>query len=249
MEDVLEINDLVAEIEGKRILHGVNLKIKKGEIHAIMGPNGSGKSTLARIIMGDPRYRIISGEILLNGKSIKEIPTEERSKLGLFMSFQQPIEISGLKLFNYLRTIYSIHNDSNITFQEFIKYVQEKANLLKIDSSMLSRNLNEGFSGGEKKKVEILQMMIIRPKFGIVDEIDSGLDVDSLELVARSINEINMNDKSGLLLITHYMRILKYVQPNFVHVLMDGKIVKDGDYSLALEIEEKGYEWIREKMN
>ena len=249
MEDVLEINDLLAEIEGKRILHGVNLKIKKGEIHAIMGPNGSGKSTLARIIMGDPRYRIISGEILLNGKSIKEIPTEERSKLGLFMSFQQPIEISGLKLFNYLRTIYSIHNDSNITFQEFIKYVQEKANLLKIDSSMLSRNLNEGFSGGEKKKVEILQMMIIRPKFGIVDEIDSGLDVDSLELVARSINEINVNDKSGLLLITHYMRILKYVQPNFVHVLMDGKIVKDGDYSLALEIEEKGYEWIREKMN
>ncbi|MGC8585557.1 MAG: Fe-S cluster assembly ATPase SufC [Thermoplasmata archaeon] len=249
MEDVLEINDLVAEIEGKRILHGVNLKIKKGEIHAIMGPNGSGKSTLARIIMGDPRYRIISGEILLNGKSIKEIPTEERSKLGLFMSFQQPIEISGLKLFNYLRTIYSIHNDSNITFQEFIKYVQEKANLLKIDSSMLSRNLNEGFSGGEKKKVEILQMMIIRPKFGIVDEIDSGLDVDSLELVARSINEINMNDKSGLLLITHYMRILKYVRPNFVHVLMDGRIVKDGDYSLALEIEEKGYEWIREKMN
>ncbi|MGC8691642.1 MAG: Fe-S cluster assembly ATPase SufC [Thermoplasmata archaeon] len=249
MEDVLEINDLVAEIEGKRILHGVNLKIKKGEIHAIMGPNGSGKSTLARIIMGDPRYRIISGEILLNGKSIKEIPTEERSKLGLFMSFQQPIEISGLKLFNYLRTIYSIHNDSNITFQEFIKYVQEKANLLKIDSSMLSRNLNEGFSGGEKKKVEILQMMIIRPKFGIVDEIDSGLDVDSLELVARSINEINMNNKSGLLLITHYMRILKYVRPNFVHVLMDGRIVKDGDYSLALEIEEKGYEWIREKMN
>ncbi|MGC8646894.1 MAG: Fe-S cluster assembly ATPase SufC [Thermoplasmata archaeon] len=249
MEDVLEINDLIAEIEGKRILHGVNLKIKKGEIHAIMGPNGSGKSTLARIIMGDPRYRIISGEILLNGKSIKEIPTEERSKLGLFMSFQQPIEISGLKLFNYLRTIYSIHNDSNITFQEFIKYVQEKANLLKIDSSMLSRNLNEGFSGGEKKKVEILQMMIIRPKFGIVDEIDSGLDVDSLELVARSINEINMNDKSGLLLITHYMRILKYVRPNFVHVLMDGRIVKDGDYSLALEIEEKGYEWIREKMN
>ncbi|MGC8992384.1 MAG: Fe-S cluster assembly ATPase SufC [Thermoplasmata archaeon] len=249
MEDVLEIKDLVAEIDGKKILDGVNLIIKKGEIHAIMGPNGSGKSTLARIIMGDFRYKITSGDILLNGKSIKELPPEERSKLGIFMSFQQPIEVSGLKLFTYLKTIYSIHNDQNISFQDFIKYIQEKANNLRIDSSILSRNLNEGFSGGERKKIEILQMLLIRPKFSIIDEIDSGLDVDSLELVAKSINDIYKNELIGIILITHYMRILKYVKPSYVHVLMDGKIVKSGDYSLALEIEEKGYEWIREKMN
>ncbi|MGC9122611.1 MAG: Fe-S cluster assembly ATPase SufC [Thermoplasmata archaeon] len=249
MEDVLEIKDLVAEIDGKKILDGVNLIIKKGEIHAIMGPNGSGKSTLARIIMGDFRYKITSGDILLNGKSIKELPPEERSKLGIFMSFQQPIEVSGLKLFTYLKTIYSIHNDQNISFQDFIKYIQEKANDLRIDSSILSRNLNEGFSGGERKKIEILQMLLIRPKFSIIDEIDSGLDVDSLELVAKSINDIYKNELIGIILITHYMRILKYVKPSYVHVLMDGKIVKSGDYSLALEIEEKGYEWIREKMN
>ncbi len=249
MEDVLEIKDLVAEIDGKKILDGVNLIIKKGEIHAIMGPNGSGKSTLARIIMGDFRYKIKSGDITLNGKSIKELPPEERSKLGIFMSFQQPIEVSGLKLFTYLKTIYSIHNNQNISFQDFIKYIQEKANNLKIDSSMLSRNLNEGFSGGERKKIEILQMLLIKPKFSIIDEIDSGLDVDSLELVAKSINDIYKNESIGIILITHYMRILKYVKPSYVHVLMDGKIVKSGDYSLALEIEEKGYEWIREKMN
>ncbi|MGC8609849.1 MAG: Fe-S cluster assembly ATPase SufC [Thermoplasmata archaeon] len=249
MEDVLEIKDLVAEIDGKKILDGVNLIIKKGEIHAIMGPNGSGKSTLARIIMGDFRYKITSGDILLNGKSIKELPPEERSKLGIFMSFQQPIEVSGLKLFTYLKTIYSIHNDQNISFQDFIKYIQEKANNLRIDSSILSRNLNEGFSGGERKKIEILQMLLVRPKFSIIDEIDSGLDVDSLELVAKSINDIYKNELIGIILITHYMRILKYVKPSYVHVLMDGKIVKSGDYSLALEIEEKGYEWIREKMN
>ncbi|MDP8011289.1 MAG: Fe-S cluster assembly ATPase SufC [Thermoplasmata archaeon] len=249
MSDVLEIVDLHAEIEGKEILKGINLRLEKGELHALMGPNGSGKSTLAHVIMGDKRYKITKGAIFFNGLDITNLNTDERSKLGLFLTFQNPIELSGVKLFTFLRTAYSVHfpND-NKTFQEFITFVQSKAKLLNMDTSLLSRNVNEGFSGGEKKKSEILQMALLKPKFAIVDEIDSGLDVDALEAVAKSLKEtIYTEPKMGSLLITHYMRILKYLSPDKVHVLMNGKIVMSGDYGLALKIEEKGYEWIKEK--
>ncbi len=248
MSDVLEIKDLHAQIEGKEILKGINLRIEKGELHALMGPNGSGKSTLAHIIMGNKKYKITEGSIFFNGQDIKNLSTNERSKLGLFLTFQNPIELSGVKLFTFLRTAYNVHfpND-NKTFQEFITFVQSKAKLLNMDTSLLSRNVNEGFSGGEKKKSEILQMALLKPKIAIVDEIDSGLDVDALEAVSKSLKEtIYSETKMGSLLITHYMRILKYLSPDMVHVLMDGKIVMSGDYSLALKIEEKGYEWIKE---
>ncbi|MGC8564998.1 MAG: Fe-S cluster assembly ATPase SufC [Thermoplasmata archaeon] len=249
MADVLEIKNLHVEIEGKEILKGVNLKIEKGKLHALMGPNGSGKSTLAHVIMGDKRYKITEGTVLFNDIDITSLGTDERSKLGLFLTFQNPVELSGVKLFTFLRSAYTVHYpDDKKTFQEFITFVQSKAKLLNMDTSLLSRNVNEGFSGGEKKKAEILQMALLKPKIAIVDEIDSGLDVDALEAVAKSLKEtIYSEPKMGSLLITHYMRILKYLSPDNVHVMMDGKIVLSGDYSLALKIEEKGYEWIKEK--
>ena len=249
MVDVLEIKNLHVEIEGKEILKGVNLKIEKGKLHALMGPNGSGKSTLAHVIMGDKRYKITEGTVLFNDIDITSLGTDERSKLGLFLTFQNPVELSGVKLFTFLRSAYTVHYpDDKKTFQEFITFVQSKAKLLNMDTSLLSRNVNEGFSGGEKKKAEILQMALLKPKIAIVDEIDSGLDVDALEAVAKSLKEtIYSEPKMGSLLITHYMRILKYLSPDNVHVMMDGKIVLSGDYSLALKIEEKGYEWIKEK--
>jgi len=249
MADVLEIKNLHAEIEGKEILKGISLKIEKGKLHALMGPNGSGKSTLAHVIMGDKRYKITEGEVLFNDIDITSLGTDERSKLGLFLTFQNPVELSGVKLFTFLRSAYTVHYpDDKKTFQEFITFVQSKAKLLNMDTSLLSRNVNEGFSGGEKKKAEILQMALLKPKISIVDEIDSGLDVDALEAVAKSLKEtIYSEPKMGSLLITHYMRILKYLSPDNVHVMMGGKIVLSGDYSLALKIEEKGYEWIKEK--
>jgi len=249
MADVLEIKNLHAEIEGKEILKGISLKIEKGKLHALMGPNGSGKSTLAHVIMGDKRYKITEGEVIFNDIDITSLGTDERSKLGLFLTFQNPVELSGVKLFTFLRSAYTVHYpDDKKTFQEFITFVQSKAKLLNMDTSLLSRNVNEGFSGGEKKKAEILQMALLKPKISIVDEIDSGLDVDALEAVAKSLKEtIYSEPKMGSLLITHYMRILKYLSPDNVHVMMGGKIVLSGDYSLALKIEEKGYEWIKEK--
>lgn len=249
MNDVLEINNLHVEIEGKEILKGVDIRIEKGELHALMGPNGSGKSTLAHAIMGDKRYKITKGSVIFNGNDITYLGTDERSKLGLFMTFQNPVELSGVKLFTFLRSAFMVHypNDKR-TFQEFITFVQSKAKLLNMDTSLLSRNVNEGFSGGEKKKSEILQMALLKPKIAIVDEIDSGLDVDALEAVAKSLKDtIYTEPRMGSLLITHYMRILKYLSPDRVHVMMNGRIVLSGDYSLALKIEEKGYEWIKEK--
>ncbi|MEM3333050.1 MAG: Fe-S cluster assembly ATPase SufC, partial [Thermoplasmata archaeon] len=247
MSFYLEIKNLRAEIEGKEILKGVSLNIKQGELHALMGPNGSGKTTLSRVIMGDKRYKIIEGSIILNGEDITQLPPYERSKRGLFLTFQNPIELQGVKLFSFLRSSYLAHfpNDST-SFQEFIKFVQSKARLLNMDTSLLSRGVNEGFSGGERKKSEILQMSLIRPKIAVIDEIDSGLDVDALEAVARSLKDtIFTEPKMGVLLITHYQRILKYLTPEIVHVMIDGKIVMTGNYSLAIEIEEKGYEWIK----
>ncbi len=247
--NVLEIIDLSAEIDGKEIIKNVNLRIQEGEIHALMGPNGSGKTTLAHTIMGNRNYKITNGKIMLNGEDITNLPPDERAKKGLFLTFQNPIELSGVKLFSFLRTAHGVHYpDDKRTFQEFISYIQSRARMLNMDTSLLSRNVNEGFSGGERKKSEILQLAVLKPKFAIVDEIDSGLDVDALEAVAKTIEEIMKNEyKLGIMLITHYQRILKYLKPDFVHVMMNGKIVMSGDYNLALKIEESGYEWIKNR--
>ncbi len=243
----LEIIDLKAEIEGKEILKGISIKINQGELHALMGPNGSGKTTLSRVIMGDKRYKITGGKILLNGEDITSLPPYERSRRGLFLTFQNPIELQGVKLFSFLRSSYLAHYpDDKMSFQQFITFVQSKARLLNMDTSLLSRGVNEGFSGGERKKAEILQMSLIKPKIAVIDEIDSGLDVDALEAVSKSLKDTILSEpKMGVLLITHYQRILKYLTPEIVHVMIDGKIVMSGGYSLALEIEERGYEWIR----
>lgn len=243
----LELIDVHAEIDGKEILKGISLRVDQGQMHALMGPNGSGKTTLSRVIMGDARYRITKGSILLNGEDITNVPTYERARRGLFLTFQNPVELQGVKLFSFLRSAYLAHfPDDGKSFQEFIMYVQSKAKLLNMDTSLLSRGVNEGFSGGERKKSEILQMSIIRPKIAIIDEIDSGLDVDALEAVAKSLKEtVYSEPRMGALLITHYQRILKYLTPDYVHVMMDGRILISGDYSLALKIEERGYEWIR----
>ncbi len=247
--NTLEIIDLSVEIEGKEIIRNVNLTIKEGEIHALMGPNGSGKTTLAHTIMGNRNYRVKSGKILLNGEDITNLPPDERAKRGLFLTFQNPVELSGVKLFSFLRTAHNVHYpDDKRTFQEFISYIQSRARMLNMDTSLLSRNVNEGFSGGERKKSEILQLAVLKPKFAIVDEIDSGLDVDALEAVAKTIEEIIEKEyKIGILLITHYQRILKYLKPHYVHVMMDGTIVMSDNYDLALKIEESGYEWIKNR--
>lgn len=243
----LKIEDLHAEIEDKEILKGVNLEVRQGEIHALMGPNGSGKTTLAHIIFGDKKYKVTKGRILLNNDDITNIPTEERAKKGLFLTFQSPISLPGVKLFTLIRSAYlSEHPTENIGFKDFITKVQEKSKVLGLDPSFLGRNVNEGFSGGERKKSEILQMATLVPKIAVVDEIDSGLDVDALEIVANSLNSIiTGSDSMGVLLITHYQRILRYLKPQYVHVLYYGKILKSGDYSLAMQIEEKGYDWLK----
>ncbi|MBD6955856.1 MAG: Fe-S cluster assembly ATPase SufC [Thermoplasmata archaeon] len=244
----LELVDVHAEIEGKEILKGVSLTVEQGRFHALMGPNGSGKTTLSRVIMGDRRYKITKGSILLDGEDITNLPAHERARKGLFLTFQNPVELPGVKLFTLIRSSYLVHHpDDKRSFQEFITYVQSKARLLGMDTSLLSRGVNEGFSGGERKKSEILQMSLIKPRIAIIDEIDSGLDVDALEAVAKSLKDtIYTEPRMGVLLITHYQRILKYLAPDTVHVMMDGRIIKSGDYSLALKIEERGYEWIRE---
>lgn len=243
---VLEIRDLHVSVEGKEILKGVNLKINQGEVHAVMGPNGSGKSTLAFALMGHPKYKITQGEILIGGKNVAETSTNERARLGLFLGFQYPTEVSGVSLFNFLKTAYnSIHQDNGkVSAMEFREMIREKMKMLNIDESFMNRYLNEGFSGGEKKRGEILQMAILNPKIAVLDETDSGLDVDSLKVVASGINRI-ANPQNGILLITHYQRILRYIKPNFVHIMIDGKIVLSGGEKLAEELEEKGYDFVK----
>ena len=254
----LEIKDLYVTVDGKEIIKGLNLKIRQGEIHAVMGPNGSGKSTLALTLMGHPRYKIERGDILLDGESILTLPADVRARKGLFLAFQYPFEISGVSMSSFLRTAYnSIHNghkgDGKSVQQEmmsifqFKKMLKEKLALLKMDESFATRYLNEGFSGGEKKRGEILQMALLKPKIALLDETDSGLDIDSVKIVAEGINTLSGPDL-GILLITHYQRILKYVKPHFVHVLVDGRIVKSGGEDLATELEEKGYDWVKTKI-
>ncbi len=241
--NTLEIRDLHVAIAGKKILAGVDLKIKGGETHVIMGPNGSGKSTLSNVIMGHPNYRIEKGDILLNGKSILELGPDERAGKGLFLAFQYPQEISGVSLANFLRHAYNaVHpNGKRLSVMDFHRMLLEKMELLKMDREFANRYLNEGFSGGEKKRSEILQLAVLGPRIAILDETDSGLDIDALRTVAHGINSVS-NEKTGVLLITHYQRILKYVKPDYVHVMIKGKIVKSGGHALAEELEEKGYE-------
>ena len=242
---VLEINNLHVETGESVILSGISLKIKKGEIHALMGRNGSGKSTLALTLMGHPNYKITKGEVLFNGTNLDEMEPFERARLGLFLSFQYPQSIPGLQVGNFLRkSVSAIRGEDAPPAKEFRQEIRERMDELKIDSSFLSRYVNDGFSGGEKKRFEILQMALLKPSLAVLDETDSGLDIDALKIVAEGVNTIVQN--SACLIITHYQRMLNYIKPDFVHVMIDGSIVKSGGADLALELEDKGYEWLEE---
>lgn len=244
---LLEIKNIYAEIEGKQILKGLNLNVNAGEIHAIMGPNGAGKSTLAKILAGHPSYHVSSGEVLYQGKNLLEMEPEERAHAGIFMSFQYPVEIPGVSNAQFLRTAYNsirkARGLTEISTADFESLLDKKMDLMNIKAEFKERNLNEGFSGGEKKRNEILQMALLNPELAILDETDSGLDIDAMRIVASGVNQI-MNPKMGLLLITHYQRLLDYIKPHFVHVMLDGKIVQSGGAELALELEDKGYDWL-----
>ncbi|MCL5102287.1 MAG: Fe-S cluster assembly ATPase SufC [Candidatus Marsarchaeota archaeon] len=241
---LLEIKDLKAEIAGKKILDGVSLSINKGEFHVLMGPNGSGKTTLAKAIMGHPGVKITGGDILLDGKSILGLSPDKRAKQGLFMLFQNPSEIDGVGFVNFLRSSLESVNEQTINTKEFMDSIKENAEQLKFDRNIVGRSLNKGFSGGEKKKAEVLQMAILKPKIAILDEPDSGLDVDAIKIVAENINRIIEQNSPGLLVITHYSRILKFMKPEHVHVMMNGKIIKEGEPHLIEEIEKAGYDKI-----
>lgn len=244
---MLEIKNLHVEIEGNKILKGVNLKLEKGKVHALMGPNGSGKSTLANVIMGHPKYEIIKGQIIFNGEDITELSPNERAKKGLFLSFQYPTEVFGVTISNFLRTALNNLKKEKISVLDFRNLLKEKINLLKMDESFSDRYLNQGFSGGEKKKSEILQLAVLNPKIAVLDETDSGLDIDALKAVANGINIILKNDKDkSFLIITHYKRILEYIKPEKLSIMIDGKIALEGGSELVDELEEKGYSWIEE---
>jgi Fe-S cluster assembly ATP-binding protein len=249
---MLEIKDLHAEIEDKEILKGINLEVNAGEIHAIMGPNGAGKSTLSSIIAGKEDYEVTQGELLLDGEDISELEPVERAHKGIFLSFQYPIEIPGVSVTNFIKTAINESRKEqgleDMPANEMLKKIREKSELLEIDRKFLSRSLNEGFSGGEKKRNETFQMAMLEPKLAILDETDSGLDIDALRIVANGVNKLKNKD-NAVVIITHYQRLLDYIVPDYVHVLLDGKIVKTGDASLALKLEEKGYDWIKEEVN
>ena len=251
MQSTLEVKDLHVSVENKPILKGLTLTVNKGENHAIMGPNGSGKSTLANTLMGHPKYVVDKGEILIDGEDIITLSPDKRAKKGLFLAFQYPHEVSGVSVFNFLRSSFNSVSKTPdakpLSIIGFRKYLREKMEVLGIEESFVKRYLNEGFSGGEKKKSEILQMAVLQPKIAVLDETDSGLDIDALKIVSEAVNKMSGPDL-GILLITHYQRILKYVKPEFVHVLMDGRIVKSGSMSLAEELENKGYDWIRDSL-
>ena len=246
MAVMLEIKDLHVNVEGKPILKGLNLKIESGKVHAIMGPNGSGKSTLANVMMGHPKYEIVKGDILFEGKSIKSLKPDERARLGLFLSFQYPAEISGVTISSFLRSAVNSVRKERVSVLKFKDEVSEKAKLLRMDQSFLSRYLNEGFSGGEKKRAEILQLLMLEPKLAVLDETDSGLDIDALKVVSNGINHF-MKKGRAVLIITHYKRILEYVKPDKVSILVEGKIALEGKGDLADHLEEKGYSWVTEE--
>ena len=244
---MLKIENLHVSIEGKQILKGVSLEVKKGEIHAIMGPNGSGKSTLSSVIAGNEDYEVTKGNIFFNDENIEDLSAEERAHKGIFMSFQYPIEIPGITVTNFIKTAINSNlkarGEKDMPANEMLKKIREKASLLEIDSKFLSRSLNEGFSGGEKKRNEIFQMAMLEPRLAILDETDSGLDIDALRIVASGVNKLKNKDNATVV-ITHYQRLLDHIIPDYVHVLQDGKIVKSGDKNLALQLEERGYDWL-----
>jgi Fe-S cluster assembly ATP-binding protein len=248
----LVIKNLHVSIENKEILRGVDLIIKQGEIHAIMGPNGTGKSTLAYTLMGHPSYNVTSGEILFKGENLLDLATDERSRLGLFLAFQYPVAIPGVTVANFLRSAVNSRRrlvaseDKGIPILEFRKMLKEKMEMLKMDSTFAGRYLNDGFSGGEKKRAEILQLATLKPEIAILDETDSGLDIDALRIVAEGVNALS-GPELGVLVITHYQRLLNYIKPHFVHIMLGGKIVESGGPDLALQLEERGYDWVREK--
>jgi Fe-S cluster assembly ATP-binding protein len=248
----LVISNLHVAVEGKEILKGVNLTIRKGEVHAIMGPNGTGKSTLSNALMGHPFYEVTEGEALFKGQNILELEPDERSRMGIFLAFQYPVSIPGVSLANFLRSAINARRkaqnpgDKGIPLPEFRKLLKEKMDTLRMDHSFAGRYLNEGFSGGEKKRAEILQMATLKPEFAILDETDSGLDIDALRIVSEGVNALR-GPELGVLLITHYQRILNYIKPDYVHIMLGGRIVESGGAELALQLEEHGYEWARVK--
>ena len=245
---LLEIKDLHAGIEGKEILKGLNLQINKGEVHAIMGPNGSGKSTLSKVLAGHPSYEVTSGEVIYNGKDLLELEPDERAREGIFMAFQYPVEVPGVSNSQFLRLAYNEKmkhlGEEELDPLEFNDYLKEKAKVVEMSSEFFKRSVNEGFSGGEKKRNEILQMAVLQPTLAILDETDSGLDIDALRIVAEGVNKLRSED-NAIILVTHYQRLLNYIVPDFVHVLANGKVVKEGGKELALELEEKGYDWVK----
>lgn len=246
---MLEIKNLHASIDGKKILKGINLKVNAGEVHAIMGPNGSGKSTLAQILAGREEYEVTDGEITYNGKNLFELSPEDRAREGIFLAFQYPVEIPGVSntnlLKNALNEIRKYRGLQEVDAMEFLSLIKEKTKLVELEQHLLNRSVNEGFSGGEKKRNEIFQMAVLEPRLAILDETDSGLDIDALRIVANGVNSLKSPDKA-FLVVTHYQRLLNYIIPDFVHVLYQGKIIKSGGKELALELEEKGYDWVKE---
>lgn len=248
----IEIRNLHVNIGDKEILKGVNLVVKQGEVHALMGPNGTGKSTLAYALMGHPSYEVADGEVIFKGRNILELEADERARMGLFLAFQYPVSIPGVSVANFLRTALNARrkaetpDDKGIPVPEFRKLLKDHMDLLKMDYSFGGRYLNEGFSGGEKKRAEILQMAVLEPEIALLDETDSGLDIDALRIVADGVNAIR-GPKTGILLITHYQRILNYIKPDYVHIMLGGRIVESGGSDLALNLEEQGYDWVREK--
>ena len=247
---MLKINNLHARVEDKEILKGINLTVNAGEVHAIMGPNGSGKSTLAAVIAGKEEFEVTEGEVILEGENLEETSPEDRAHKGIFLSFQYPVEIPGVSVTNFMKTAINESRKAkgleDMPAKDMLKLIREKSEMLEIDRKFLSRSLNEGFSGGEKKRNEIFQMAMLEPKLAILDETDSGLDIDALRIVANGVNKLKSKD-NAVIVITHYQRLLEYIVPDFVHVLHNGKIVKSGTKDLALELEEKGYDWLKQE--
>jgi len=248
---MLKIENLHAQVDDKEILKGINLEIKPGEVHAIMGPNGAGKSTLSSVIAGNEDFEVTHGAVVLDGENLEDLAPEERAHKGIFLSFQYPVEIPGVSVTNFIKSAINANRKAkgleDMPANEMLKLIKEKSSLLEIDRKFLSRSLNEGFSGGEKKRNEIFQMAMLEPKVAILDETDSGLDIDALRIVANGVNKLKNKD-NAVVVITHYQRLLDYIVPDFVHVLYDGKIVKSGTKELAFELEEKGYDWIKQEV-
>ena len=247
-EPILSIEDLHVQVEEKQILRGIDLKVSPGEIHAIMGPNGSGKSTLANALMGKPGYEVTKGSVIYKGQDVTGMSPDERARIGMFLAFQYPTEVPGVSVVNFLRTAYNaVHSEKKLGVLEFRKYLQEKMDLLEVADEMVNRYVNAGFSGGERKRAEVLQMAVLDPELAILDETDTGLDIDALKEVSAGVNKIH-NETRGMLVITHYQRLLTYIQPGFVHVLIGGKVVRSGGKDLALDLEAKGYDQFRTEL-